>query len=677
MSEKNSCANEQNGNYFKKQQNIPFNQVARRNLFTMPKNFLVVNWKAIDGSARQRKMLRLRRNTNGKFMCFIEGCLHTGFKSNRGLRKHIDARHPWYYYFDKEPSVKREVIEKEKEKLKQPTNSIPSFSVTSGIGKEFLDWLVTPLGGGKSQREANQTAKRAMKFLMAALSDSEDGSNATNEYVDCCLGSAAIVIKFMETVTKEWALSSSAALNYLKSMSDLLDFRKAQGVSDTVLRSFTVTEVYIRRGKENLRKQKVLEYGRNLDLETLIAKDSWANIEEMEKVIPYHAPRFKEIVEKCSDEAYSPTTSELAFATRFVVTYLFLRVKCSRPMTFQYMTLEMVVKSKSNGGFIDQTEFKTSSKYTFDTLIITPEVQKVLGIYIETVRPHLNPSCDYVLVTNGGKQYTSFSTAMALLVKEAIGKYINPTRYRQIVETESASRLSSEEQSIISRDQKHSSNVAERSYKKRLSRDIATKGKQCMEKMLGENRNESTTKLTEILDSINTTCQDFDESLLDKVGDLLQGNSSAVADGYDKKEELPGCSNSSRQTVIDSSDLQITGSKSPSKSSSSSSTSSLSILNEDTLLSMWPDGNQNVKVKQETYNKTCLRGEKKVAFSFEEDKSLFEGIKKHGKGRWSKILKDITFSFHECRNRDSLRMRFESASYRHSVKKLTSREKDT
>ena len=97
-------------------------------MFTMPKNFLVVNWKAIDGSARQRKMLRLRRDTNGKFMCFIEGCLHTGFKSNRGLRKHIDARHPWYYYFDKEPSVKREVIEKEKEKLKSFISRAVSFN---------------------------------------------------------------------------------------------------------------------------------------------------------------------------------------------------------------------------------------------------------------------------------------------------------------------------------------------------------------------------------------------------------------------------------------------------------------------------------------------------------------------------------------------------------------------
>ena len=98
-------------------------------------------------------MLRLRRDDNGKFMCFIDGCLHTGFKSNRGLRKHIDTRHPWYYYFDKEPSIKREAIEEEKEKLKQPTNAIPAFSITDGIGKHFLEWLVTPLGGGKRKNK--------------------------------------------------------------------------------------------------------------------------------------------------------------------------------------------------------------------------------------------------------------------------------------------------------------------------------------------------------------------------------------------------------------------------------------------------------------------------------------------------------------------------------------------
>ena len=628
----------------------------------MPKNFLVVNWKAIDGSARQKRMLRLRRDDNGKFMCFIDGCLHTGFKSNRGLRKHIDARHPWYYYFDKEPSVKREAIEEDREKLKQPTNAIPTFSITDGIGKHFLEWLVTPLGGGKTQKQAVQGAKRAMKFLMAALGDSENGSNATEEYVDCCLGSPAVVIKFMEIVTKDWSLSSSAALNYLKSMSDLLDFRKANGISDAVLRSFTVTEVYIRRGKENLRKQKVLEYGRNLNLETLIARDSWADIDEMEKVIPFHAARFKEVVEKCRMVENSPTISDLAFATRFVVTYLFLRVKCSRPMTFQHMTVDMVEKAKTNGGFIDQTEFKTSSKYTFDTLIITEEVQKVLGAYIDSVRPHLQPCCNYVLLTNGGKQYTSFATAMTLLVKEAIGKYINPTRYRQIVETESANRLTSDEQSVISQDQKHSSAVAQRCYKKRLSREIATKGKQCMEKMLGSKRTESTSQLTDILDSIDESRQEFDDDLLNKIENILQADKS---DNVNNQEQRAGCSKTNAPTLYDLPEVLITGSKKGKVIENSES-----FIN-DANLPTWPHGNKQIEVKEEIYeNIAKSKGEKKVKFTHEEDKALYEGIKKYGRGRWSHMLKDQTLSFKECRTRDTLRLRAESATFRNFVSKM-------
>ena len=49
---------------------------------------------------------------------------------------------------------------------------------------------------------------------------------------------------------------------------------------------------------------------------------------------------------------------------------------------------------------------------------------------------------------------------MSILTFQAIGKYIHPTRYRQFVETESALRLLSEEQSLVSRDQKHSSQAA-------------------------------------------------------------------------------------------------------------------------------------------------------------------------------------------------------------------------
>ena len=53
---------------------------------------------------------------------------------------------------------------------------------------------------------------------------------------------------------------------------------------------------------------------------------------------------------------------------------------------------------------------------------------------------------------------------MSKLVFDAIGKYIHPTCYRQIVETQSLNQLTSEEQSIFSEDQKHGSAVAKVHY---------------------------------------------------------------------------------------------------------------------------------------------------------------------------------------------------------------------
>ena len=130
---------------------------------------------------------------------------------------------------------------------------------------------------------------------MQALGNNEDGKELTYEFVDCCLGSANIIMSFLKTLEESWKLSSSGALSYVKALSDMIDFRKANGISDTTLRCFTVTEVYLRRAKENLRKRKNVECTRNLDLETLIAKDSWATIEEMEQVIPYHLNHYKRI----------------------------------------------------------------------------------------------------------------------------------------------------------------------------------------------------------------------------------------------------------------------------------------------------------------------------------------------------------------------------------------------
>ena len=661
----------------------------------MPKKVLNVDWKLIHGAAVKKRVLRLKRNADGYFLCPITFCLHIGFRSDRGLRKHIDSTHPWYYYFDEQPAINRdEAAQKDEEKRKSSTHTMPAFSLTEGIGKEFLAWLSTPCGGGKSVKQGIETGRRAMKFLMASMGATEVEKHISEEYVDCCIGSPSIVMNFLKAITEQWRLSSSAALNYMKAINDLLDFRKANGVTDDVLRSFTVSEVYIRRGKENLAKQKKLEYTRNLDLEQLIARESWATVEEMEEVIPYHTPKYKHVLKQCKNANPQPTISYLAFATRFIATFLFLRVKCTRPMTYQFITVQMLNTAKTNGGFIDQTAFKTEEKYAFDTLILSPDVLQILNNYVTIVRPLLNPTCDYLVLTTNGTQYTAFGSAMSLLVHQAIGKYVNPTRYRQIIETESAERLTPREADTISKDQKHSSYVAKRVYQKRLSREVAAQGKSCMEKIVGTQRDAHTKQLASIMcetstDEENTQvpCNpssiDIDKSVHGQDTSTEQPRPDILliptaeeenCTSRDKIEAVASNSDSQLKTI----DCQVQRTFPAATSMETpgipriSQTSIATTIREVSRDEGMHTGNctittskevqhkereMDVEVKREEVENELTRGTRLKRFTLEEDSFLKEGVRKYGVGRWSHILRDENLKFHPSRTRDSLRMR--------------------
>ena len=103
---------------------------------------------------------------------------------------------------------------------------------------------------------------------------------------------------------------------------------------------------------------------------------------------------------------------------------------------------------------------------------------KIVNGYIECVRPRLKPTCDFLLVTRTGKQLTRICDVFGRLVYQAIGKYINPTRYTENVETTSAERLSTDEQPTVSLEEKHTSHVAKIHYQKLQSQTIAKNAKE-------------------------------------------------------------------------------------------------------------------------------------------------------------------------------------------------------
>ncbi|XP_068743535.1 uncharacterized protein [Montipora capricornis] len=240
-----------------------------------------------------------------------------------------------------------------------------------------------------------------------------------------------------------------------------------------------------------------LQWTQDLDVESLEARGHWASMEELLEVVSFHLPRYEQTVKTCRNDPGQVNPSDLTFATKFLATYLFIKVKGSRPMTYQYLTVEMVKAAKANGGFIDQKTFKTAGKYGFDSVILTDTSMQILDGYINFVRPLLKPQCDFVLVTKNGSQQSKLGNEMSKLVFDAIGKYIHPTRYRQIVETQSLDALDDKEHRVLSEDQKHSSIVAKVHYQKRRSREVAVKAHECLQKLQG-------TKGSEVDMEVNT-----------------------------------------------------------------------------------------------------------------------------------------------------------------------------
>ena len=67
--------------------------------------------------------------------------------------------------------------------------------------------------------------KRRTKFIIFALGESNNGTAANEQYIDCCVGSLQILISFITAITEDWGLRVSGALAYIHGIEDLVDFR--------------------------------------------------------------------------------------------------------------------------------------------------------------------------------------------------------------------------------------------------------------------------------------------------------------------------------------------------------------------------------------------------------------------------------------------------------------------
>ena len=566
-----------------------------------------VNWSKLANASPKPKRLHLEEDDcDGLFHCPVQICDHDGFTTQRGCRKHVKNKHSWYYYFDEKPDSaqidslhvdqnnKCEAIEQKIPPRK--SRAIASFDPTNNIAKNFFSWLTGSGGGCKSDRQAQQIVSKCLKFLKFCCEDEEE---LTFDIVDFSLCSPNLLFKFVDTMQDDWNLGHAGRIGYLDAIAELVDYRKVNGASESVLRGLASTEIYLKKVRKTVSKMMRLQWTSELDIDALEAKGHWATLEELLEVVGRYLPRYESVLKSCKEKPGAVLPIDLSFATKFLAVYLFIKVKGSRPMTYQYLTVEMVNKVKTKGGFIDQKMFKTAGKYGFDSLYLTETSMQVLDGYISHIRPLLRPTCDFVLVTRNGGQHNKLGELMSKLVFDATGKYVHPTRYRQIVETASSRQLSSSAQSTISEDQKHSSVVARVHYQKQRSREVASKAHEYLERLHGKKGSE-----IEI-----------------DVRSRLSGNSASSEDQNASKTDTS--SNDEGETIAETPPER---------------------------LSAVP----RLKRENAFIVTDCPARKKSLMFTPAEDGYLKAGIERHGYGQWKAILRDPEFRFQEGRTANSL-----------------------
>ena len=361
-------------------------------------------WKSAIGANPKAKRLKLQADNDGLFSCPVHFCEHGRYHSKRGCRKHVYTKHGWYYYFEEKPEMDKVFpsLNTRKSTYKLPqrskTSNMPMFLKTCKVGCDFKLWLQTPGGGGKVAVQADQTLCKVLKYLKFCCSDVSSGWNVPETVVDYCLQTLNMLSDFVEYLQNEWKIGYSGIIGYMNALGHLLDFRRtfSNSASENVS-VFLASEIYFQRVKRFLSKKMTLPWNDVLSVDYLNSINCWATLADLQKVIPFHANRYKQIILNSTTPSSCIAPHDLSFATSFIVAVLFLMVKASRPMTYKHLTVEMI-KLIGENGIIIETLFKTNEKYGFDSLLFSVDVLPLVTGYMNNIPPRLNPACNYLLV---------------------------------------------------------------------------------------------------------------------------------------------------------------------------------------------------------------------------------------------------------------------------------------
>ena len=178
---------------------------------------------------------------------------------------------------------------------------------------EFKKWLQSPGGGGKGESQADQLLCKVLKYLKYCRADVSLSWNIPESVVDYCLGSVAMISDFVDRFLTDRLVSKiSGITGNINTLYHLLDFRRSFSDLTKIHSSvFIPSEIYCQRVKRYLSKKIKSDWREVLSVGYLSCINCWANLEELQKVIPYHSKKYKQIVLNASSPFVSVAARDL------------------------------------------------------------------------------------------------------------------------------------------------------------------------------------------------------------------------------------------------------------------------------------------------------------------------------------------------------------------------------
>ena len=165
------------------------------------------------------------------------------------------------------------------------------------IRQGFLSLVVQPLGKFEKPWIGNSDSTLGAKVSSFLPTQNQHGTLPNAWFaINSSIACTRHLTDFIDYVRDRWRMGYPETISYINGLGDTIDFRKSKGGFKASRDILNVIEILLSRTHKSLFKKMPAERDTTLDVDLLEKLGWWASLDDMQSVLPYNQPRFKQII---------------------------------------------------------------------------------------------------------------------------------------------------------------------------------------------------------------------------------------------------------------------------------------------------------------------------------------------------------------------------------------------